>query len=351
MVLSKDFRLVFAAAALIAFGSSAGFGQSTDQNFPTPVTTNEINGQIRARDIGDSRLTRYFYAFDGGQGDIFINVVTKNLAGDIDVFSADTLRPLAKMVIYPDAAASETGRLVYLRKNERLILRIEGRSPNDDPATFRIKFGGSFIALAGEKGSDAPSVKKSDESKESGVRVNSVGTIVEVIPKPSPPKVIAESKPAASEPVAGPIPDKSKPGTPVEKRSDTGKPKVVVTEAPEVATIFGGKKTAEKKVESKSDVAAKPKSTATRSTKTNPPAKPSASASKASKPVEAPVEKKPDPLASIRLVVQLKSGETIERPMSEVLRFSVDKGVLTVIGSDGKVSRYSILDVAKVTIE
>jgi hypothetical protein len=64
-----------------------------------------------------------------------------------------------------------------------------------------------------------------------------------------------------------------------------------------------------------------------------------------------PAEKKPDPLASIRLVVLLKNGETIEKPMSEVQKFSVDKGILTVIAKDGSTARYSILDVAKVTIE
>jgi hypothetical protein len=37
--------------------------------------------------------------------------------------------------------------------------------------------------------------------------------------------------------------------------------------------------------------------------------------------------------------------------MNEVLRFSVDKGVLTVISRDGSIGRYSILDVEKVTIQ
>ncbi len=37
--------------------------------------------------------------------------------------------------------------------------------------------------------------------------------------------------------------------------------------------------------------------------------------------------------------------------MSEVLRVGVDKGVLTLITKDGKIARYSILDVAKMTIE
>ncbi len=37
--------------------------------------------------------------------------------------------------------------------------------------------------------------------------------------------------------------------------------------------------------------------------------------------------------------------------MSEVLKVGVDKGVLTIISKDGAIGRYSILDVAKMTIE
>jgi hypothetical protein len=64
-----------------------------------------------------------------------------------------------------------------------------------------------------------------------------------------------------------------------------------------------------------------------------------------------PETKVPDPLEKVNLVILFKDGKTIQRPMSEVLRFTVDKGVLTVIAKDGSIGRYSILDVAKVTIE
>jgi hypothetical protein len=37
--------------------------------------------------------------------------------------------------------------------------------------------------------------------------------------------------------------------------------------------------------------------------------------------------------------------------MSEILKVGVDKGVLTIISKEGASSRYSILDVAKMTIE
>jgi hypothetical protein len=59
----------------------------------------------------------------------------------------------------------------------------------------------------------------------------------------------------------------------------------------------------------------------------------------------------PAALENIRLIVLFKDGTRIERPMSEVLRVGVDKGVLTVISKDGAIGRYSILDVEKMTIE
>ncbi len=327
--------VLFLVVLLLA--AATHYSQSGDQNFPTPVSSSEINGQIRARDIGDPRLTRYFYVFDGGQGDIFINVVTKNFAGDIDIFTAETLRPMTKMVIYPDGSSTtETGRLIYLRKGERLLLRVEGRSPNDDPATFRVKFGGSFIAIAGAKEDDAPSIQNSDT--ESGTKVNSVGTIVQVPAKIKPVKTplqIPPSVPVAKAETTSP----DKPAADPARAISPGPPKplVVVTESAPVSTVFNSKK----KPEVEGDAPESKKSGSTRST-TMP---------KPPKAVKATPEPKVDPLASIRLIIQLKTGEVIERSMNEVQKFSVDKGILVVIGKDGKTSRYSILDVTKVTIQ
>ena len=56
-------------------------------------------------------------------------------------------------------------------------------------------------------------------------------------------------------------------------------------------------------------------------------------------------------LANIRLIVDFKDGRKIERPMNEILKVGVDKGILTVITKDGYVGRYSMLDIAKITIE
>src|SRR3954465_6888113 len=126
----------------LSLGAGVCFGQSNDVSFPTALTENEIVGQIKARDIGDPRSTTYYFTFNGRQGDLFVNVVTKNLNGSVDIFSVDGMRPFANILVYADVLQSETGRVLYLRKPEKLILRIQGRSPNDDPADFQIKFAG-----------------------------------------------------------------------------------------------------------------------------------------------------------------------------------------------------------------
>src|SRR5882757_8828625 len=91
------------------------FGQSTDQGLPTPILANEINGRIPALDLGDARLTRHFYAFEGTPGDLLITIDTKNLNGDMDVFTAVTFRPLMKTTLYASSRTGEVTKGLYLR--------------------------------------------------------------------------------------------------------------------------------------------------------------------------------------------------------------------------------------------
>lgn len=204
----QNFSIIASALSLLTFAAT-GLGQSSEQTFPTAVTSKEIVGQIKSRDIGDSRLTTYFYAFDGVQGDVFINVVTKNFNGDIDIFTADNMRPLTKMVIYADNGLNETGRLIYLRKSEHLLLRIEGRSLNDDSATYRIKFAGTFVALAAQKVDQAPVIERIGSGDKTGSKVNSVGTIIEVKPT-QPPQPVKKIENVVKEPAAPVIGEKPK---------------------------------------------------------------------------------------------------------------------------------------------
>lgn len=354
--------------SLVCLMAGAAAGQSTSQDYPTPVSTNEISGTIKARDVGDARVTTYFYTFDGSQGDMFINVVTKNFNGDIDIFNAEGLRPMTKMVIYADVAENETGRVIYFRKPEKLILRVEGRTPNDEAATFRIKFAGSFVAVS-DTGREQPVLPEVKAANESGIRVNSVGTILEVIPKatPTPVETVAQAEPTEEE--APPVPE---PGDSEAKEIEPAaseperKTEVVITDnlPPKKAITTRRRtparrttrrssrrppavKTVETPEEKKADAVVAdvpPETTTDDAEKAAVEAKPSTRRSRAA-------AKASDPMANIRLVIMLKDGGKIERPMSEVNRFSVDRGILTIIFKNGRIGRHSMLDVARVTIE
>lgn len=339
--------------------------QSTSQSYPTPVTSNEISGRIPARDLGDARLTGFYYTFDGRQGDVFINVVTTNFNGDIDVFTADNLRPLTKITAYADAPNGETGRVIYLRQPVKLILRIEGRTPNDDAATFQIKFAGSFApSMAIAETNAEPEVKSNNQSD---VRVNSVGTIIQVKPSPTPApreviaKVEEPSKATTPVIVAGngekPVAEKSvnkktketiakKTPKPKKEKPVKIQPPISVAEEPskkETDDTKAQKIAAKKEAKAEQNKIEKEKAESAAVTAPEPPKEKKKST--ALKPVP------PAELANINLIILFKDGSKIARPMSEILKFGVDQGILTVISKDGAIGRYSILDVEKMTVE
>jgi len=303
-------------------------GQSASQSYPTPIVSTEISGSIQPRDIGDARLTTYYYAFEGSTGDLFINVVTRNFTGDIDLFTFSGLKPLTKIVVYADLAETETGRVVYFRKPEKLLLRIQGRPPGDDPASFRIKFAGSFVAVRESDYPPEPALPKADILGQTDSR-NAIGTIREVVKPKADQEVVngsADANPKAAEPSKGIETAKSA----IDPGIAPSKPEVVITDNLEK----GVTPPVARKDAAASRVARRTRRSALRT---------------APEPLEKAFEV--DPLSIIRLVIEFKDGKLIERPMNEVLKFSVDKGILTVISKDGRIGRYSILDVGKVTIQ
>src|ERR1041384_4240215 len=133
---------LFVLALLLSLAAPA-YAQSTDPNSPWPVRTNNVTARIAARDLGDARLTDHYYAFTGTPGDLLITIQSNNLNGDVDIFTATTLRPLAKITLYAEISTPVT-KGIYLRRREDLILRVEARTPNDDEGTYRGRFVGSF---------------------------------------------------------------------------------------------------------------------------------------------------------------------------------------------------------------
>ncbi|HBR58537.1 MAG TPA: hypothetical protein DEA22_13880 [Blastocatellia bacterium] len=346
---------------LLAVESAA---QSTDVNFPTPITGNEVKGTVSARDVGDARLTTHYYLLAGGQGDIFINVVTNNFTGGIDLFAANSMDPVTKIAVYADLGRTETGRVVYLRKSEKLVLRIQGRTPNADPADYAIKFAGSFVALQKSDAPTLPALPKVTAGTDSGVRVNTVGTILE---RPAPPvavpdemKEVASNKTATvTKPDKKPEPKKSENKEKESSKIDSdpkpakgAKPstKPVVVKTDNIPTETRPREVATKPAENRAP-AKKPAGSSRRSARAGT-ASSTTSNTKATQPrSEAAAPAPTDPMAAFRLIVLFKDGKTIERPMTEVLRFGVDNGILTIVHKNGSIGRYSMLTVAKVSVE
>jgi hypothetical protein len=290
--------------------------QSTLRDHPTAITSNEVYGSIAPRPIGDSRTTTYYYYFNGDQGDIFISLVTENLAGDVDVFSFDGQRLLTRVVVLAEAEPSETGRVVYLRRPEKLLIRIQGRTPNDEPAKFRLKFAGSFLAVNEADAAPVPELPS--------------------VPKPVVEEKIRETAKAVEaapvEPVVETEPEKAEPSDAEPIRAT---PEVVITDPKTVA--------AEERDPAESVKTPEPTRSRARNQRRTRNVTPEAE--------KEPAAKEADPMANFDLVVVFKDGSKIERPMTEVLRFTVDRGVLTVIGKDGRVGRYSMKDIERVGIE
>jgi len=312
---------LFAVAILLLTVASVS-AQSIDPNAPSPVRSNSVTGRIAARDLGDARLTDHYYALTGTPGDLLITVNSSNLNGDIDVFTATTLRPLLKLTLYAESTAPVT-KGIYLRKREELILRIEARSPNDDEGTYRLSFGGSFEPIIGGpeiSEAETPGTETTTPGGRKTKRVSSVGARIE---EPEPP--VTET--ATATPTPEPTPEAKPVETPAAKPEKSPE---VVTEKPAPVRNTRGRR----------PVGRRP---APRVRETPPPVA----------TVEEPKPKpKPEPEPEIgpRLVIETNDGTLINRSMSTVRRVTVENGQVVVTGKDGKIDRILLVNIVRMSI-
>jgi len=368
-MISKKRRLfsIYICAAAVLLFSTEMWAQSRERSDPTPILKNELRGEIKARDVGDSRLTTYYYLFNGQRGDVFINIQTLNFNGDIDVFTADGLKPKTKVTIYVDTSDTETGRVVYMRKPESLIMRIQGRTPNDDPGSFHIKFAGSFkpadLAIAKNKDYELPVI---DTAGEGTVKVNSVGTIIEedrsedplddANRSDEPPEAVTDPEKAEAKTKdlqaesSTTIPEKfdprKTPETVNNEAAENTRPRLIITDTFKKKPADNERETpAEKNLtveikEKPSNISA----IVTIERDTEDLAADTPPETTAAKPTWWELRK-------IRLVIEFKNGTRIERRMSQISSVNVFDGVLKVVEIDGTVIKYSILEVKRFTIQ
>jgi hypothetical protein len=335
--------------------------QSTDQGLPTAVRSSDINGKIAALDLGDPRATRHYYAFAASPGDLLVSVESKNLDGDVDVFTAITFRPLMKTTIYATSQSAVT-KGIYLRAHQLLILRIEARTPNDDPGTYRIHFGGTFEPFSGGiPVAENTETTETVPEKASANRLSSVGATI-----PKPPAEITETAEAKPSPSPEKTSDKSS-----ETRTETEKPattartntKTPPRRSPRPSTSRRQpppKKTEQPKrqTETAESTKAEPAKSEPEKTETSKTEK-GLIDEKPSSPKEStetkPAEKKPQDFGvqppGARLIIEEKDGTRIERPMSTVRRVVIEGASIVVLLKNGRTERIAMADVVRMAIE
>ncbi len=351
ILIVKTFVSAAYLVLLLAAFAGVAVAQSTDVAAPSPVRTNDVVVTIPARDLGDPRVTDHLFAFTGTPGDVLITVDSRNLNGDVDVFTFSGLQPLLKFTVYAGNSSPIT-KSIYLRKQEDLILRVEGRTPNDDEAVYRIHFGGSFAPI-----NSAPWLAESDNATQptivtgangkKGRRVSSVGARID-----EPPSEVAEAPTPESTPDPGP----SEAATP---KTTAAKPKIGNTRVRRPVTRTATRKTPPTESTKIDDSAAKddteakaPAENAETGTKTP------AARRRSSRRTATARTAKPSPPAppqeleesGPRLLIETNDGTLIDRYMSSVRRVTVENGQVVVVGRDGKIQRISLASVVRMTI-
>lgn len=328
--------LILLVATLTSGALCNAAAQSTNQDLPTPVFGNEINGTITALDLGDSRSTRHYYAFEATPGDLLVTVNSRNLNGDVDVFTAVTFRPLTKITIYAGTIPPEVTKSLYFRTRQIVILRVEARTPNDDAGNYRITLGGSFqpfsggIPVAENAAADTEPTKRDDNPQ----RLSSVGA---TIPRP-PSEVAVEPKPAETE-VEKPAEEKPVTPAPTARRNTprTTPRRNPRTRTPPRTTRTTPPKTEAAKTETEQPKAEEEKPRAADERKT------------AEKPATEKAPQEPPPGA--RLIIEQTDGTRIDRPMSTVRRVIVETNVIVIVLKTGRTERIPMASVARMAIE
>ncbi|MGI8734334.1 MAG: hypothetical protein ACR2LM_13665 [Pyrinomonadaceae bacterium] len=339
-------QLVYNGPLLILFFafSICSQAQSTDVASPTPVSKNDLVGTIAARDLGDSRMTLHFYAFTGTPGDVLITVKSNNLNGDVDVFTAGTLRPLLKFTLYAESSLPST-KGIYLRRREELVLRVEARSPNDDEGSYEIRFGGSFEPVAAPLLAEKESViEPAGPIAKKGRRVSSVGARIDD-PTP-PPEEVTVVTPEAT---PSPVPEKVAPEAPRTTTAGRGRGRGATSRRapprPAKETPAANKKepdAADNKETEKPAAAAE-------SEKRSTTAKRGTGRRGARPAVVTPVE--PEPPSGPRLILELLDGTRVEQFMSTIRRVTIENNQIVVVQKTGKIDRTRMTDVVRMTIE
>jgi hypothetical protein len=337
--------------------------QSTSVDYPAPVFSNEVSGRIAPRDIGDARLTRHFYTFNGREGDLIFTVESSDLNGNVDLFIAKGLRPLAQVTLYAGSSPTKISRSVYLQTDEALVLRVEARTASDADGLYSIRFEGAFAPASGAQVVPpelmaAPTLAETARRGKGARRVNSAGATIAEPPAEKPPAddstdetpntsttATTTAAPTSSTNRAnarasgarrGSKPARTARTTPAKPNATPSETSSAGANAPESAPPATRTRRPTRKPRSR--------------TRPAPAASEGASANESDANVAPPAASAPVVTAS-HLVIETKDGERIERDMKGVRRFSIENNQVVIVGQDGKVQRLPLASVLRMSVE
>lgn len=313
---------VLLAIASLFFAAQRAAAQSQDISFPTPVGTSEISSSITPRDIGDARLTRHFFLLAGAPGDLIFTVTSNNLNGDVDLFTAGSLRPLGKLSMYAGTSATSASKTIFLRQQEQLILRVEARSPNDNQGTYSVRFEGTFqpvtaAATPPEESLPDSSAANADRTNGSVRRVTSAGARID---EPEP-ETTARAETTTNSDTSNPTTTESRTETPapVEPTTRTETPRTTRARRP------GGRRRIRVQPQTR---------------RSGEPSNETGNAANSA------------PAVNPRLIIETTDGMRTERFMSTVRSVTVQNGQIVIVSREGgKTERISLATVLKMTIE
>jgi hypothetical protein len=353
--------------------------QSGDASFPTPIFSNVVTGRIAPRDLGDPRRTRHFYTFRATEGDLVVRLESTNLNGDVDLFTARTLRPLLKITLFGGSATNAT-KSVYLRAEETLILRVEARAAGEDEGSYRITIGNTFVPAPAELATaPEPALPSAAERSGRGTRrVTSTGARIEE-PTPEPTAEAAASQPTPEAPAARATESAERPTGDAQPRAGE---ETTARPAPRRNTRRGRAanrtrnraETQPRPPAANSDDAERPaeasearpterEAASPEAARTAPRARGRAAARGrrrgASEDRNATTGERTGEASAAaaaaappqRLVIVKRDGETVEHDMSTVRRVTVENNQVVVTTKDGRTIRRPLTDVLRMSIE
>lgn len=331
------------ALLLLLLSALSAAAQSQDLGFPTAVSTNEISGRITARDIGDARLTRHYYILAGTPGDFVFSVTSNNLNGDVDIFTAGSLRPMGKISIYAGSQPTSATKTIFLRQRESLVLRVEARSPNDNEGTYSVRFAGTFepVMSAPTPPEESVTPTLSERTDRSVRRVTSSGARIDE-PEPEP-------TPSTTETTASANTETTSSET---TAATTAQPSSTTTEASAPAETAATKPEPVRTART----ARRPRGrrNSTRAATTRPQPSPGETSTESSSTTSSSGSSSSSTPATLnpRLIIETRDGMRQERFMSTVRSVTVQNGQIVIVSSNGaRTERISLASILKMSIE